>query len=179
MAFALALSVSASVGVGIVSLARITYGMATRRVLPAILGKVNHRFSTPAIASIVMGVILIAITWVYLLSTSVANLFTTLISVDGLLYAAFYILTAFAVIAYYRHRIVSNAWDALLAGILPVAAAGFLIWIIVKTLQTLPASRTLVADRHPRSGDSRDARRALRLRSPFFRIPAESALKEP
>jgi len=179
MAFALALSVSASVGVGIVSLARITYGMATRRVLPAILGKVNHRFSTPAIASIVMGVILIAITWVYLLSTSVANLFTTLISVDGLLYAAFYILTAFAVIAYYRHRIISNAWDALLAGILPVAAAGFLIWIIVKTLQTLPASGRWSLIGILAAGILVMLVARYVLRSPFFQISRESASREP
>jgi hypothetical protein len=76
------------------------------------------------------------VAWVYLLSTSVANLFTELISVDGLLYAAFYILTALAVIAYYCHRIVSNAWDALLVGILPVGAIAFLGWIVVRTTQT-------------------------------------------
>jgi amino acid transporter len=140
MALSLALSVTASVGVGIVSLARISYGMAARRVLPAILGNVNRRFSTPAIASVVMGVALIVITWVYLLSTSVANLFTTLIGVDGLLYATFYILTAFAVIAYYWPRIRSSLWDMLLVGILPLAAAGFLIWIVVKSVGTLPAS---------------------------------------
>jgi amino acid transporter len=140
MALSLALSVTASVGVGIVSLARISYGMAARRVLPAILGHVNRRFSTPAIASVVMGVALIVITWVYLLSTSVANLFTTLIGVDGLLYATFYILTAFAVIAYYWPRIRSSLWDMLIAGILPLAAAGFLIWIVVKSVGTLPAS---------------------------------------
>jgi amino acid transporter len=140
MAFSLALSVTASVGIGIVSLARISYGMATRRVLPAFLGNVNQRFSTPAIASVVMGVALIVITWVYLLSTSVANLFTTLIGVDGLLYAAFYILTAFAVVAFYWPRIRRSLWDMLLTGILPLAAAGFLIWIIVKSVDTLPAS---------------------------------------
>jgi amino acid transporter len=64
MAISLALSVSASVGVGIVSLARISYGMASRRVLPPIMGQVSHRFSTAAVASAVMGVILIGVTWV-------------------------------------------------------------------------------------------------------------------
>jgi len=177
MAFALALSVSASVGVGIVSLARITYGMATRRVLPVVLGRVNGRFSTPAIASIVMGVLLIAITWVYLLSTSVANLFSTLISVDGLLYAGFYILTAFAVIAYYWHRIVSNAWDALLVGILPVAAAGFLIWIIVKTVATLGASGNWSLIGIVAAGILVMLIVRFTLRSSFFQTPRESAGK--
>jgi amino acid transporter len=136
MAFCLVLSVSASVGVGIVSLSRITYGMAGYRVLPAVMGNVSRRFATPVVASIIMGITLIVVTWIYLLSTSVANLFSELISVDGLLYASFYILTALAVIAYYWPRIVSNAWDALLAGILPLAAVGFLAWIVVKTVQS-------------------------------------------
>jgi amino acid transporter len=136
MAFALVLSVSASVGVGIVSLARITYAMAGHRVLPAVMGNVSRRFATPVVATIIMGATLIVVTWIYLLSTSVANLFTELISVDGLLYAAFYILTALAVIAYYWHRIASNAWDALLIGILPAGAIAFLGWIVVRTVQT-------------------------------------------
>jgi amino acid transporter len=175
MAFALALSVSASVGVGIVSLARISYGMATRRVLPAVLGKVNSRFSTPAIASIIMGVLLIAITWVYLLSTSVANLFTTLISVDGLLYAGFYIFTAFAVIAYYWTRIVSNAWDALLVGILPLAASGFLIWIIYKSVQSLGASGNWSLIGILAAGILAMVVVRFTLRSSFFQTPREHA----
>ena len=59
----------------------------------------------------------------------------------GLLYAAFYILTALAAIVYYRRRVFSNAWDALLVGVLPLAAAGFLVWISMKSLQAAPASQ--------------------------------------
>jgi len=58
MALALALSVIASTGVSIVILARMTYGMASHRVLPSILGNVSPRFATPAIASVVVGVVL-------------------------------------------------------------------------------------------------------------------------
>ena len=133
MALALALSVIASTGVGIVILARMLYGMASHRVLPPVLGHVSPRFATPAIASIVIGVILIAVTWVYLLSSSLANAFTSLIDVSGVLYASFYLLTALSAVVYYRRRIFSNAWDAVLIGILPVAAAGFLVWIVVKS----------------------------------------------
>jgi len=79
MALALALSVIASTGVSIVILARMLYGMASHRVLPAILGNVNTRFATPAVASIVIGVILIVVTWVYLLASSISNAFTALI----------------------------------------------------------------------------------------------------
>jgi amino acid transporter len=175
MALALALSVAASVGIGIVSLARISYGMATHRVLPPILSQVNRRFSTPVIASLVMGLLLIAITWVYLLFTSFASLFGTLIDVDGLLYAAFYVLTAAAMMAYYRHRIVTNAWDTLFVGILPVAACGFLIWIIVKTVQTASAAENWSLIGISAAGILMMIAVRVFLRPAFFSIPRERA----
>ena len=63
--------------------------------------------------------ILIAVTWIYLLSSSIANAFTALIDVSGVVYASFYLLTALSAIVYYRRRIFSNAWDAVPIGILP------------------------------------------------------------
>jgi len=134
MALALALSVIACTGVAVVILARMIYGMANHRVLPPVLGNVNTRFATPVVASVVVGVILIVITWVYLLSGSIANVFTQLIDVTGLLCAAYYMLTALAAIVYYRRRIFSVPWDAMLAGVLPAGAIAFLGWILVKSI---------------------------------------------
>jgi amino acid transporter len=175
MAFALALSVIASTGVSIVILARMIYGMASHRVLPAILGNVSTRFATPAIASIVIGVLLIAITWVYLLSSSVANAFTAVISVSGVLYASFYLLTALSAVAYYRRRIFSNAWDAVLVGIMPVAAAGFLVWIVVRSVQNAPASQRWSLIGIVALGLILMLAARFILRSPFFHIRRESA----
>jgi hypothetical protein len=98
-----------------------------------------------------------------------------LISVDGLLYACFYILTAFAVIAYYAKRIISNLADGLLIGILPVAAAGFLIWIIAKSLQTLPASGRWSLIGIVAAGLAVMVIVRVALRSPFFSQPREHA----
>ena len=169
---------AASVGVGIVSSPRISYGMAARGVLPPVLGRVNHRYSTPVIASVVMGVVLVAIIWVYLLSTSIANVFSELISVVGLLYAGFYILTAAAVITFYRRRIISNAWELLLSGILPLCAAGFLIWITVKTLQTATAPEFWSLIGITASGVFVMLLVRFILRPDFFHTPRESAPKE-
>jgi amino acid transporter len=180
MALALALSVAAAVGVGIVSLSRISYGMASHRVLPAFLGNVNRRFATPMVASIVMGVIITILTWVYLLSGSVANLFSQLISVDGLLYAAFYVLTACAAVAYYRRRIFSNVWDGLLTGLLPAGAIGFLIWIIVKSIQAATTQEIWSMVGIGAAGVLLMLVARFVLRSTFFQTPRESAprLKE-
>ena len=177
MALALALSVIASTGVTIVILARMTYGMASHRVLPAILGNVSTRFATPAIASIVVGVILVAVTWVYLLSSSVANAFIALISVSGVLYASFYLLTALSAIVYYRRRIFSNAWDAVVVGILPLAAIGFLVWIVAKSWLNAPASQRWSLIGIVASGAILMLVARFVLRSPFFHIQRESAAR--
>ena len=152
--------------------------MASHRVLPAILGNVSTRFATPAVASIVTGVVLIAVTWVYLLSSSLANAFTQLIDVSGVLYASFYLLTALSAVAYYRRRIFSNVWDALLVGILPIAAAGFLIWIVAKSWLNAPASQRWSLIGVVVAGLVLMLFARLVLRSPFFQIPRESASKE-
>src|SRR5439155_26545093 len=79
MALSIALSVIATTGTGIVLGARIVYGMASYRALPEFLANVSRRFATPVAASIVVGVLLIALTWVYLLATSVQNAFNDVI----------------------------------------------------------------------------------------------------
>jgi amino acid transporter len=138
---------------------------------------VNTRFATPAIASIVIGMILIAVTWVYLLASSVANAFTALIDVSGVLYASFYLLTATSAIVYYRRRIFSNVWDGVLVGILPLAATGFLVWIVVKSVQNAPQSQRWSLIGVVAAGLVLMLAARFILRSPFFRIRLESAAR--
>jgi len=175
MALALALSVIATTGVSIVILARIIYGMAAHRVLPAFLGNISPRFKTPAAGSILSGLTLIVILWAYLLSSSIANAFTQLIDVTGILTAGFYILTALATIGYYRRRVFSDAWDLMLAGIMPFAAAAFLAWIVVRSLQAAPASQRLSVAGIIGVGMVLMLIARFVLRSPFFQLPGESA----
>ena len=174
MAFALALSVIASTSTGIVITSRIAYGMASHRVLPPVLGNVSRRYSTPAIGTVIIAGILIAATWAYLLSISIANVFTDVVSVTGLLFAGFYTFTALAAVMYYRRRIFSNAWDALLVGVLPLASAVFLAWVVVKSLQTAPGSEKWSLVGIFGAGLVLMLVARFILRSAFFRIPLES-----
>jgi amino acid transporter len=174
MALSLALSVIAATLTNIVLTSRIVYGMASYRTLPEFLAIISRRFKTPALASVLVGVILIALTWVYLLANSVQNAFTAVINVSGLLFAAFYILTALATIVYYRRRVFTSAWDALILGILPIAAAAFLAWIIVKSVQTAPASQVWSLTGVVVVGLILMLTARFLLRSPFFRTPRES-----
>ncbi len=139
MALALALSVIAATGTSIVLGARIIYGMAARRTLPGPLANISPKLSTPVPASLLTGLGIIALTTIYLLVTSVENAFNDAVNLSGQLFAGFYILTALATIVYYRRRILSSAREAIVLGILPLAAAAFLIWILARYLQTAAA----------------------------------------
>jgi amino acid transporter len=178
MAFALALSVIASTGTGIVITSRIAYGMASHRMLPPVLGDVSPRYRTPVTGTIIITLVLIAATWAYLLSTSIATVFGDVVSVTGLLFAAFYLCTALAAVVYYRRRVFSNAWDALVVGLLPLGSAVFLGWVMVKSLQTAPASEKWSVVGVLAVGLVLLLVARFGLRSPFFQIPLESAPKE-
>jgi len=115
--------------------------MASHRVLPPVLGNVNRRFATPVAATLLVGLTLLGLTWAYLLATSLANAFADVIAVSSLLYTVFYIFTAVTAVIYYWRRIFSNALDAVILGVLPVASAGFLGWIVVKTLLAAPSAQ--------------------------------------
>jgi amino acid transporter len=175
MALAVALSAVASTGAGIVITARIVYGMAGQRVLPAFLGTVSRRFATPAAATVVVGGFVIAITWVYLLATSVQTAFTDVVDATGLLYSAFYILTALATVAYYRRRIAGRLPDLVSLGVLPLGAAGFLGWIIAKSMLQAPANQNWAILGIVVVGLVLMAVARFGLRSPFFGIRRESA----
>ena len=175
MALSIALSVIATTGTGIVLSARIAYGMASYRALPGFLSNVSRKYSTPAIASVVVGVLLIGIFWVYMLATSVQNAFYDVISTTGLLFAIFYILTALATITYYRRRVFRSAWDFLILGLLPLGAAGFLGWMFEQSVRTqsTPAVRWSLVGVIALGLVLMLCARIF-LRSPFFQIPLES-----
>jgi len=61
--------------------------------------------------------------------------------VTGLLFSIFYILTALAMITYYRRRVLASAWDFLILGLLPLGAAVFLGWVFVKSLAAAPVTQ--------------------------------------
>jgi amino acid transporter len=174
MALSIALSVIATTGTGIVLSARIVYGMASYRTLPQFLANVSRRFATPVAASIIVGILLIALTWVYLLTTTVHNAFNDVIAVTGQLFAIFYILTALAMIVYYRRRVVSGARDFLVLGVLPLGAAGFLGWVLVKTLQNSSGPQRWSLIGIVALGLVMLLSARFILRSPFFSIRRES-----
>jgi amino acid transporter len=173
-AFALALSVIAATGVGIVLSARIAYGIASYRALPAGLANVSSRFHTPAVATVVVALLLLGLGWVYLLTTSVQSVFSYVLNNTGILYATFYCVTAISAVVYYRRRVMSNWKDALTIGILPIAAVIFLAWVAIKSISTAPAAQNYSLLGFVVVGAILILIARFVLRSPFFQIKRES-----
>jgi len=181
MALAIALSVIATTGAGIVLGARIVYGMASYRALPGFLAGVSPRFSTPVPSSVVVGVLIAALSAVYLLATSVQNAFGDIIAILGDLLAILYILTTLAALTYYRRRIIASWRDAIVAGVLPLGAAGFLGWVLDQNISSAwdsarPQVWTLLGV--VASGLIMLLIARFVLRSVFFRLPIESEPRE-
>lgn len=174
MALALALSVIATTGTGIVVGARIVYGMAGYRALPEFLSSVSRRFSTPAAASAVFGLLVIALAWVYLLATSVQNAFTYVVDLTGLLFAIFYVLTALASIVYYRRQVLASPVNAIVLGLLPLGSAGFLAWMVERSMAAAPAPENWSMAGIVAVGIAAMPVARFGLKSGFFQIRRES-----
>jgi amino acid transporter len=181
IAVAIALAVIAGTGTGIILGARIVYGMASYRALPGFLARVSPRFSTPVASSVFVGVLLAALTAVYLLATSVQNAFTDIIDILGELLGILYILTTLAALTYYRRRILASWRDALVVGVLPLGAAGFLGYILYRAISSAWDSAqvqvwTLIGVIV--SGLVMMLIARFVLHSVFFRLPIESEPRE-
>ncbi len=174
MAAAIALSVIATTGVGIALTARIMFGMASWRALPASLANVSRRFATPVVASVVTAALLLGLFWVYILGTSLANVFGDLLSVSGWLTITFYILTALAMTVFYRRHIFTSPRNILTIGVLPLASVGFLGWVLVRSLQLATSAQRWSIAAVIAVGVVLMLLARFVWRSPFFHVNIES-----
>ena len=138
MILAVALSALGSTLASLVSGVRVTFAMGSDGVLPRLFGKTDPRFRTPVLATVIIGVIASIGVWLYTFgSASVQDSFTTVVSVDGLLFALYYALTGIATAVYYRRLAVRSPWSLVQLAVFPLAAAGFLAYIVARSVAGL------------------------------------------
>jgi amino acid transporter len=112
--------------------------MSTRDVLPRSLSNVSPRFNTPILASVIAGVLIIAVITVDLTAAGLSNIFSDVVGVSGLLFTIFYVMTGLAMMVYYRTRIFAGVVDFLTIGLLPAASIVLLGWVFAKTITQVP-----------------------------------------
>jgi hypothetical protein len=126
------------------------------------------------VATVAGSVILLALGWIYLLTTSVQNAFGYVLDNTGILSATFYCITALAAIVYYRHRVMSSFRDALTLGMLPIASVAFLTWIAIKSILSARAAQNYSLPGFLVVGVILIFVARFGLKSPFFQIKRES-----
>jgi amino acid transporter len=134
MSLAVLLSAVATTQIGFVTLSRVSYAMGTDGLLPQAFGQLHRRYRTPAFGTILFAAITIIVTAAEVYSSSVSNAFAEIVATTGVLYGLFYAISAVTNTWYFRSQLREGAGNLLLVGILPLASAGFLGWIIVKSV---------------------------------------------
>src|SRR6201987_5974025 len=123
-------SAAASTQTTILPTARTTLSMAAYGALPAAFAKIDPRYLTPTVSTLVMGAVSIAL-YIPLNFVAGGNPIADAVTAIGLYIAFYYGLTAFSCAWYYRHTLTSSARNLWMRGILPglggliMYAAGF------------------------------------------------------
>jgi amino acid transporter len=123
-------SAAASTQTTILPTARTTLSMAAYGALPDSFAKINPRYLTPTVSTLVMGAISILL-YIPLNYISGGNPVADAVTAIGLYIAFYYGLTAFSCVWYYRATLTSSSWNLWMRGILPglggliMYAAGF------------------------------------------------------
>ena len=123
-------SAAASTQTTILPTARTTLSMAAYQALPESFAKVNPRYLTPTVSTVVMGAISI-ILYIPMNYLSGGDPIADAVTAIGLYIAFYYGLTAFSCVWHYRATLTSSSWNLWMRGVLPglggliMYAAGF------------------------------------------------------
>jgi amino acid transporter len=113
-------SAAASTQTTILPAARTTLSMAAYRALPQQFAKINPRYLTPTVSTIVVGIVSVAL-YIPLNFIAGGNPIGDAVTAIGLYIAFYYGLTAFSCSWYYRSTLGRSARDLWMRGILPAA----------------------------------------------------------
>jgi amino acid transporter len=128
-------SASASTQTTILPTARTTLSMAAYRALPKSFSRIHHRFLTPTVSTIWMGLISIAL-YIPLNYISQGNPIADAVTAIGLYIAFYYGLTAFSCVWYYRKTLTSSVRNLFMQGILPFLGGAIMYTAGIISLQS-------------------------------------------
>ena len=119
-------SAAASTQTTILPTARTTLAMGVYKAIPSSFAKVNRRFMTPTVSTVVMGVASIVL-YVIMNYISAGTVISDAVSALGVMIAFYYGLTGFTCAWYYRSTLGESARNLWMRGILPVLG-GLMLW---------------------------------------------------
>ncbi|CAM3155199.1 APC family permease [Sporolactobacillus spathodeae] len=126
---AVTVSTIATLETSLLQASRTLFSMGRDHVLGEKFGHLHHRFQTPWLAGIVMGIVSLLLFVISSFSSGVNVVMTDAITAIGLQICFYYGLTGFACAWYYRHDLLHNFKTFVMRGLWPVLSAMFL-WTI-------------------------------------------------
>ena len=119
-------SAAASTQTTILPTARTTLSMAAYKALPDSFAKIHHKFLTPTVSTIAMGVVSIVL-YIPMNYISKGNAIVDAVTAIGLYIAFYYGLTAFSCVWYYRKTLHESQRNLWMRGI-PPRLGGLIMW---------------------------------------------------
>jgi amino acid transporter len=125
-------SASASTQTTILPTARTTLSMARWKAIPKAFGTVHPRFQTPSFSTLLMGGLSIVWTAALLAFNPNQNVLGDTVAALGFAICFYYGFTGLACPFYFRHDLFKSARNFLLAGLIPFAGGGMMIYVGIK-----------------------------------------------
>jgi amino acid transporter len=118
---------------------RTSLSMATAGAFPRVLGRIHPRFLTPAVGTILIG--LLATAWYVPGKLISENFLFDSLSALSLMIAFYYGLTGVACVIYWRHELVRSAKNFIFIGLAPLIGAGMLFYLLYESVGDLSDPR--------------------------------------
>lgn len=144
LVLAVMLSTAATLETTLIQVTRTLYAMARDRVMPPALSRIHPRWSTPYVASIVVGVVALVLFVSSNLVGSVGQVMTDAVNAIGLQICVYYGLAGIAVPVLYRREVTQSLRSLLLLGVWPVLGGLFMFAIGVYDVPQLGLVTDLV-----------------------------------
>jgi amino acid transporter len=129
MVVAVLASTVASTQTTLLPATRLTFSMARDHVFPSVFGRVHERFQTPYVGTLIVAAFSAVVIVVTSASATVNTTFQNAVTNIGVLVAVYYGLAGLACAWAFRRSLLQSPLLLLLAGVLPVAGALFLLWV--------------------------------------------------
>ena len=140
LSIAAMLSTVATLETTLIQVTRTMFAMGRDRTLAGAFGRTHRRWRTPALATIVVGVVSVVLFVLSNFLGSIGTIMTDAISAIGLQIAFYYGLAGVAVVITYRREIFSSFRNAMLIGLWPLVGAAFLFWVFGESIRSNTAA---------------------------------------
>jgi amino acid transporter len=180
LSIAAMLSTVATLETTLIQVTRTMFAMGRDRTLFGAFGRTHRKWRTPALATIVVGVVSVLLFVLSNFLGSVGTIMTDAISAIGLQIAFYYGLAGVAVVITYRKEIFKSFSNAMLIGLWPLVGAVFLFWVLGESIRSNSAAVNGIGLGALAVGII-PLIIAWRRRSPYFqrsRVPADLATAE-